>query len=175
MITAYGNKKVALKNWKYLPDYYLDKPFSLKELREKVRELLKPSMKTLPSKETFPFEAFGLDPSMLSPNTIRALEFIGSNLSSSKKIKNMTLKGISEVISISPKYLSFLFRKECGQSISDIIAILKIEKAKELLSHKGKDIKEIAHELGYNNPKNFSRFIKKLTGKPPSELRIKNI
>jgi DNA-binding response OmpR family regulator len=71
MITAYGNKKVALKNWKYLPDCYFDKPFRLKELKEKVKELLKPSKETLPSKEIFPFEAFGLDPSRLSLNTLR--------------------------------------------------------------------------------------------------------
>lgn len=167
MITAYGNKKVALKNWKYLPDYYLDKPFELKMLREKVREIL-----NLP-KETFPFETFGFDPSQLSPTILRVLEFIGSNLSNPKWIfKNMSLKDLSKVTTVSPRHLSLLFKKECGMSIFDMIISLKVDRAKGLLNQ-GKNIKEIAHELGYNNPKNFSRFIKNQTGKSPLEQRKK--
>ncbi len=43
------------------------------------------------------------------------------------------------------------------------------KKIKELLNE-GKDIKEIALELGFNHINNFRRFVKKITGKVPSKL-----
>ncbi len=46
-------------------------------------------------------------------------------------------------------------------------------KAKEFLKNKNKDIKEIANELGYTHPNNFSSIFKKLTGRSPSGLRSK--
>jgi len=164
MITAYGTKEVVLKSWRYRADYYFDKPFSLKDLREKVREL---------TKETFPFEAIGLDPFRLSPKIKRSLEFIGSNLLSPQgKHRKLSLTEIASVTSVSPKYLSALFKKECGLSISQCITRLKVEKAKELLlSDPGKDIRQIALELGYDRSNNFSRAFKSLMGESPSSLK----
>lgn len=165
MITAYGNKEVVLKSWRYKADYYFDKPFSLKALREKAREILEVN---------FPFESLGLDPSRLSRDTRVALEFIFSYITGSRTAsKKITIEEISAITEVSPKYLPYLFKKECGKSIYNIISILKIEKAKKLLSDKERDIKEIALELGFNRPHNFSRFFRNLTGKSPSEVRNK--
>jgi len=126
MITGYGDKDVVLKSWRYRADYYFDKPVKIGELKEKIMELLNPCGKPLP------FEALNLNPSGLSPDIRRALEFIGSNLLS-PHIEKLTLKEISAVTTVSPKYLSELFKKEFGQSIYQILTNLKIEKAKELL------------------------------------------
>jgi len=168
VITAYGDREVILKSWRYKVDYYFDKPFKLRDLREKVEELLKSP------NDAFPFNVLSCDLSKLSPHIRGALEFIGSTISnvrgSSKKI---TLKEISAAMSFTPKHLSRLFKKEFGQNASQIINIIKLERAKELLKNKEKDIKEIAFELGYYHPTNFARFIRGLTGKSPSELRKK--
>lgn len=166
MITAFGDKEIVLKSWRYKADYYFDKPFKLRELREKIQELLK-----FPN-STFPFDIFGLNPFQLSPEIRKALEFIGSSLASPKgHYQKITLKEISAITSLSPKYLSFLFNKESGRSINQIINMLKIEKAKELLQNEEKDIKEISHGLGFKHPNNFSCLFKKLTGRSPSEFK----
>jgi YesN/AraC family two-component response regulator len=166
MITAHGDKEVVLKSWRYQADWYFDKPFSLKALREKTYELFKAQ------EGMFPFDALGLDPNRLSPPVVKALEFIGSNLSNRKsKQQKMTLQVISETASITSNHLCSLFRKECGRGIFNIITILKMEEAKKLLHNRVKNIKEISHELGYSHPNNFSRVFKKITGKSPSVIR----
>lgn len=163
MITGVGDKELVLKSWRYKADYYFDKPFKIEELKAKIAELLKPA------NDAVHFKSLNLNPSKLSPDIRRALEFIMSHLSSPNSEK-LTLEEISSVTSVSPKYLSDLFCKECGQNLHQIMTTLKIEKTKELLDT-GKDVKEIAHALGYNHPNNLYRFIKSATGKSLSELR----
>lgn len=166
IITAHGDREVILKSWRYQADYYFDKPFKLRDLREKVRELLKSP------NYIFPFDMFGINPSQLSPDIRKALEFIGLNLANSKgNYKKITIKEISAIASITPNYFSSLFKKECGWSVNQIINRLKIEKAKEILQTGEKNIKEIALELGFKHPNNFCWLFKKLTGKCPSELK----
>ena len=164
MITAYGTKEVVLKSWRYRADYYFDKPFSLKDLREKVRELLA---------GRFPFDVLGLDPSSLSGHIQEALEYIASNLTGPQGTPGrITLKGIAAVLKLSPQHLSSSFKKECGRGVSQTTNILRMERSKELL-RAGSDVKEIAHQFGYRHPGNFSRLFKNLTGKSPSSLRKK--
>lgn len=163
MITGVGDKEIVLKSWRHNADYYIDKPFKIEELKEKIKELLKPA------NEAVHFKSLNLNPSKLSLDIRRALEFIMLNLSSPNSEK-LTLEEVSSVTSVSPKYLSDLFRKECGQNLHQVITTLKIEKTKELLD-RGMDVKEIAHALSYNHPNNLYRFIKSATGKSLSELR----
>ncbi|MEK6652619.1 MAG: response regulator [Nitrospirota bacterium] len=163
MITGIGDKETVLKSWRHNADYYIDKPFKIEELKEKITELLKPLS------EPVPFKALNINPLGLSPYVRVALEYIRSNLSTLNSV-NLTLKEISAIANVSPKYLSDIFKKECGQGVYQIMTNLKIERAKELLD-KGRDIKEIAFELGFKHPNNFCKFFKKLTGKTPSELR----
>ena len=163
MITAYGNKEVVLKSWRYRADFFFDKPFVLKELREKVRELLA---------EGSPFDTLGLDPSRLSPHVRKAVEFMASRATAhGVRDTKLTLKEIAGALNISPKYLSLLFKKECGLGIYRCMNILSVERAKMLLKDEEKDIKEIAFELGYRHPNNFSRLFKRVTGVLPSAFR----
>lgn len=162
IITGLGDKELVLKSWRHKADYYLDKPFKPVELKEKMAEILKQA------DDTFPFETLNLDLSRLSTDIRSALEFIKSNLNYPNSEK-LTLKEISAVTSLSPKYLSDLFRKECGYGLYEVITALKIERAKEMLKS-GMDIKEIAFGLGYDYPNNLCRFIKNATGKSLSDL-----
>ena len=163
MITAHGNKELVLSSWRYRADYYFDKPFYFNELRDKVRELLN---------DVNPFRIFGLDPSKMSTDAKKALEFIWQNLEGPKADpRRLNIEDIAAVSSVSPKYLSLILKKECGKSLSECINILRVEKAKELFSDQGKDIKDVAEKLGFDHPNNFSRFFKKMTGKSPSDFK----
>lgn len=164
MITAYGNKELVLQSWRHRADYFFDKPFSLKELREKVRELFA---------ERFPFDVLGLDPLRLSSHVQETLEYIAYNLTGPPGTPGkITLRKIAAALKFSPQHLSSSFKKECGRGIYQCIIVLRMERAKELLS-RGRDIKEIALEFGYRHPNNFSRLFKNLTGESPSAIRKK--
>jgi iron complex transport system substrate-binding protein len=70
-----------------------------------------------------------------------------------------------------PHYLSKQFGKETGQSISDYILQLRMDKAKELLSITSSHINEIAAKVGYQDALYFSRKFKQATGMHPTEYR----
>lgn len=81
------------------------------------------------------------------------------------------LEDISEAIDLSPSYLSNLFRKETGETISEYTQRLRLEKAKTLLRSTGMNINEIASAVGYADAKHFSKLFRKVIGAKPQDYR----
>lgn len=74
----------------------------------------------------------------------------------------------------NPAYLSRLFRKETGLSLSDYIVQLKIERAKHMLKETNDKISNIAEGLGYVHFSYFAKLFKKGAGLTPQEYRKKH-
>ena len=58
-----------------------------------------------------------------------------------------------------------------GENITDMIANLRMEQAKNLLAYTTLPIKEISQNIGYSNQFYFSAIFKKQTGVSPSVYR----
>ena len=71
----------------------------------------------------------------------------------------------------NPQYLSTAFSREVGMSVTDYIASLRMEQAKELLVSTGATIGEIGAKVGYDDPKYFSRMFLKQVGESPQSFR----
>ena len=78
---------------------------------------------------------------------------------------------LAELVHLNPAYLSRLFKKETGQSLSDYMTMRKIEAAKELLLTTRKPISEICHEIGYSDLAYFTRVFKKMCQVSPLAYR----
>ena len=87
----------------------------------------------------------------------------------------LCLNDIAQHVNISPAYLSTLFKKVSGQSISDTIAALRIESACRYLSSTNLSLKEISSKCGYANQYYFSNSFKKRLGISPSVYREQQI
>lgn len=72
---------------------------------------------------------------------------------------------------LNPEYLSRLFRRKTGMSLSDYITSERITAAKKLLLTTPLPIGDIALQTGYNNGAYFSKIFKKLTGQTPQQYR----
>lgn len=83
--------------------------------------------------------------------------------------KDISLKEISQEVSISPQYFSRIFKEELGVTFIDYLTQVRIKHAKKMLKEKNKSIKEICFEIGYNDPNYFSRLFKKIEGVSPTE------
>ena len=64
-----------------------------------------------------------------------------------------------------------IFRMITGVSPVEYITRLRIERAKDLLSHNNTSVSSIAEAVGYPNRHYFQRIFKKYTGKTPGEYR----
>ena len=96
-----------------------------------------------------------------------AVRYIKANF----KDSSICLDDIAAHVNISPSYLSMIFKKIMGENITDMIANLRMEQAKNLLAYTTLPIKEISQNIGYSNQFYFSAIFKKQTGVSPSVYR----
>ena len=81
----------------------------------------------------------------------------------------LTLQALCKQFGISQTYLSRLFRKYAGQSFNSYLTLIRMEKAKVLLSESDMLIKDVAAMVGYADQFYFSRLFRSLTGVSPTE------
>jgi two-component system, response regulator YesN len=72
---------------------------------------------------------------------------------------------------LNPAYISRLFRKETGLSLSDYILQERMKKAADLLLETDRTVSHIASDLGYGNFSYFARMFKRVHGVTPLEFR----
>ncbi|PJI07581.1 MULTISPECIES: AraC family transcriptional regulator [Clostridium] len=93
-----------------------------------------------------------------------------------ENMKNkLTLTELADRVKLSPAYLSRAFKSSTGYTVIGLFNKIKIDKAKELMIEGNKKVKDIAHEVGFNDEFYFSRIFKKVEGISPSEFYSKNI
>jgi len=83
----------------------------------------------------------------------------------------ISLDEAAQRLDLSSSYFSRIFKEITGMTWREYMLAVKIEKGKELLRDPLKSIKEIAYELGYNNPAHFSLMFKRRVGLSPTEYR----
>jgi AraC-like DNA-binding protein/ligand-binding sensor protein len=83
----------------------------------------------------------------------------------------VSLKEVAAHVSLSPVYLSSLFKKQTGYAFMDYLQKLRIEEAKKLLKTTGWDMLRICLESGFRNQSHFNRAFKKATGKSPLQFK----
>ena len=86
----------------------------------------------------------------------------------------LRLEQLAEEISLNPSYLSKLFKKEVGISVSGYIAQKKVEAAENLLKYSDYSYTEIGSYLAFSSHSHFISVFKKYTGKTPKEYRQEN-
>jgi AraC-like DNA-binding protein len=100
-------------------------------------------------------------------------EFI-TDYFNSDKLKNHgipTVKFCAEAMNLSANYFSDLLKSETGKNTQEHIHYHLLEIAKTKLLNSNLSINEIAYELGFEYPQNFSKLFKKKVGVTPTEFR----
>ncbi|NLK99556.1 MAG: helix-turn-helix transcriptional regulator [Clostridiales bacterium] len=87
--------------------------------------------------------------------------------------EEISLEDVAQHVNISPQYFSKLIKKNTGFNFIDWLSMLRVKKAKELLTNSNLTVKEVCFMVGYKDPNYFSRIFKKKIGMTPSEY-IKN-
>ncbi len=84
---------------------------------------------------------------------------------------NINLEVIADRVHLSPNYLSYLFKKETGQSFMKYLTDYRIEKAKELLRATTLRIGTICEAVGYSNTSYFCSIFRSHVGCTPAQYR----
>lgn len=101
-----------------------------------------------------------------SPPVQKALTYIDANLSS-----NLSLSVLADALNISSGYLSTLFKKETGQTVTEYITGRRIKHAMHLLDTTRLQIQTVAQHCGIIDVQYFSKVFKRIAGMTPKEYR----
>jgi two-component system response regulator YesN len=96
----------------------------------------------------------------------RARAFIEQNYAS-----KLSLRHVAEFLNVSRNYLSGLFRKECGCTITEFIHQTRVRRAQTLLMAGGRTVSEIGYQVGYQNYRDFYRNFVKHENSSPTRYR----
>ncbi|MCR5215088.1 MAG: AraC family transcriptional regulator [Eubacterium sp.] len=112
------------------------------------------------------YMAFNQHESPKSKQIRLCIDYIRSNTH-----RNVTVAELAELADLNETYLSKLFKKEMGCTVSEFIRNEKIEEACWLLSFSDKSSIEIATVLAFSSHSYFISVFKKVKGVTPKEYR----
>lgn len=174
LLTAKSSTPVRIEGYKVGADGYIAKPFDAELLIIRIRNILESrnrlhkafgnSMDVM----TLEMEEESQDKRFLD----KLMEVIGENYQDS----SFDVGALIEKMHMSKSLLQKKLQSLIGQPAVQIIRTYRLTKAKEILqTKKGAEmnISEIAYEVGFNDPKYFTRCFTKHFGTPPSELNEK--
>ena len=84
---------------------------------------------------------------------------------------NFTLTQIAEKLQTTEAKLNELSKLHTNKTAQNVIYSLTISEAKRLLIYQNLSVKEIAYQLGFNDPFYFSNFFKKHTNLSPKVFK----
>lgn len=84
---------------------------------------------------------------------------------------DLSLKTLAQELNVSASYLSALFRRETGMSLTEYVNNCRVTQAKRLLLSSDLPIKDIALRCGLSDMYYFSRLFKRMTGTTPKAYR----
>lgn len=105
-----------------------------------------------------------------SPAVQRAIVHIDSDING-----DLSLKRLAELQRINPSYLSTLFKKETGQTVTEYVSRRRVHMAIRLLNTTRLQIQTIAQHCGIPDVNYFTKIFKRYVGKTPKQFRLENM
>ena len=152
MITGYGSKETLLDSLKGHADDFLEKPLKIDAAMRTIKSLLAQKNRDAGS------------------IIMKLKYFLERNYH-----KNISLKDAAEIVFLSPKYISKIFKDEVGVGFDEYKLGLRMDKAKDLLDNSDLHVGEISWSLGYQNTESFIKIFKKMMHSTPGEYRRRNL
>lgn len=159
VVSGYERFSYAQTALRYQAKGFVLKPLDTDELFSIVDDLLGSSTASLSSNHNKPMTYH-------EEIVHRAIQYIQSNLD-----QPLLLTEIADMFHLTPHYFGQVFKKVTGVTFIEYLTKLRMEKACELLKCSNMKQYEICTNIGYNDPKYFSRVFNKYYGITPRKYR----
>ena len=171
MLTAKAGLDDKIEGLETGIDAYLTKPFSAKELKVRVKNLIY-QRKEL--RKRFSKTAI-INPSEVSTISIeqafleKTIKIIELNFED----ENFSIEKLADQMNMSISQLNRKLNALIDQPPGHLIRTYRLQRAAELLKQNAGSVAEICYKVGFNDQAYFSRAFKKQFGLPPSEYKTK--
>jgi AraC-like DNA-binding protein len=104
----------------------------------------------------------------VSPTVLRARAYLDHHFT-----RRITLSELAKAIHLSPNYLSSIFRRELGVTVTQYLRQRRMRLAEQLLMEGKHTISEVAYRVGYQNYRDFHRnFVREEKRSPRAFQRL---
>ncbi|MEJ2614076.1 MAG: ATP-binding protein, partial [Ignavibacteriaceae bacterium] len=169
LLTAKAASKDKITGYETGADDYIMKPFDIKELQVRIRNLIDQRKKL--RKHFLQDGIFNLDNKKITSVDRRFLEKAVKIINAHLSDLSVGVESFANELSIGRTTLYKKIMALVGEPPCDLIKRIRISRAGSLLNRKTGNITEIALEVGFNNPAYFSECFKKQFGITPSKYQ----
>ena len=171
MLTAKAGFDDKIEGLEIGVDDYITKPFSAKELKVRVKNLIN-QRKLLRSRFK---TSTVIKPSEVTATSIDRLfiEKVIKTIEANFENQDFTPESLAETVNMSVSQLNRKLNALIEQPAGQLMRSLRLQRAADLLKLKAGTVSEICYQLDFNDPAYFSRAFKKQFGCSPSEF-VKN-
>lgn len=89
--------------------------------------------------------------------------------------KKLAIPELCELFSISSRHLNRVFKQETGQTVTERIHQIRIDRAKQYLDEGEDKVINIAQRVGYEDPAFFTLLFRRKVGCSPGQYRDRQI
>nr|WP_299202100.1 ATP-binding protein [uncultured Brumimicrobium sp.] len=170
LLTAKSSFDDKIEGLEIGADDYLTKPFSIKELRLRTKNILK--LKTALKRAFSHATKISKEKSFNSLSKLdkEFIEKIETTISANIDKVLFGVNDLADEMCLSNSQLTRKIKALINQTPAALIKTVRIEKAKELI-REGYSVAEVAWKVGYEDPGYFSKAFKKVVKKSPSKFR----
>ena len=171
-LTAKGDEKTKVEGFEGGAEQFLLKPFDMSELLARIKSILE--------KRAILKEKYGRTAQLptaqiqsTDPNSLfikQLVETVEENLDN----EHFTVSDLQNAVAMSRMQLHRKLKALLGQSASEFIRGIRLQRAAELLAQPGFRVQEVAYNVGFMNLSYFAKCFKERFGVNPSEYQGKH-
>lgn len=151
-------------------DDYVTKPFNMTVLTLRIRKLIELSHYKQISHSTIDPTPSNIVITSLDEKLVeKAIKYVEDNISRSE----LSVEELSSELGMSRVHLYKKLLQITGKTPIEFIRTIRLKRAAQLLRESQLYVSEIAYEVGFNNPKYFSKYFKDEFGVLPSAYQLK--
>lgn len=166
LLTARSAEEQKVEGYESGADEYITKPFNFEILSLRIKKLLQLRQKR---QENFSGRA-EIKPSEITITSLdekllqNAIRYVEENISRGE----LSVEELSRELGMSRVHLYKKLLSITGKTPIEFIRIIRLKRAAQLLRESQQNVSEIAYQVGFNNPKYFSKYFKEEFGVLPS-------
>ena len=171
LLTAKTTMEAKIEGMEQGADVYIEKPFSMKYLKNQIENLLKLRLAFQKMALTMPVNAESL--SAISKSEQEFIINLHTGLDKHISEQNFSIDDLAGTLSMSRSSFYRKIKAVLGMSPNDYLRVYRLHKASGLLLENKLQIAEIAIRLGFEDPSYFTKGFRKHFGISPTEYRQK--
>jgi signal transduction histidine kinase/ligand-binding sensor domain-containing protein/DNA-binding response OmpR family regulator len=172
LLTARAERDDRLAGLREQADDYLTKPFDVRELTTRIENLIAIRRRLRDRFTTgFPIEVPAPNREVADPADAAFLDRVRGAVAAHLAEETFSVEELARTVAHSRGHLHRRLRGLAGESPSDLIRRMRLERAAELLSARAGSVAEVAYSVGFKSVAHFSNAFKERYGVRPSGFK----